>query len=103
MALPLLEQFTKQPGEAFPIAIEFAGRLPPGASLASGTATGRVAATLVTDNTILFSQTVIVDGTLAKVRVQNGTDGIQYKISFVVTLSDTSILEEDILMDVVDR
>ena len=103
MALPLLEEFTKQPVETFPIAIEFAGRLPPGASLASGTATGRVAATLATDNSILFSQTVTVDGTLAKVRVQNGTDGILYKISFVMTLSDNSILEEDVLMDVVNR
>ena len=46
MALQALAEFTKQPGEDFPIAIEFANRLPSGASLVSGTATGRNANTL---------------------------------------------------------
>lgn len=103
MALQALAEFTKQPGEDFPIAIEFANRLPSGASLVSGTATGRNANTLEVDNTILLSQVVTVDGTLAKVRIKAGANGTQYKITFVVTLTDASILEEDLLMNVMDR
>ena len=41
--------------------------------------------------------------TQAKVKVLGGVDGSQYKITFLVTLDDGSILEEDLLMNVKDR
>ena len=103
MALKPLEELNKQPAETYSIAIDFADRLPPGASLVSGTATGRIANTLAVDNTILLSQVVVVDGTLAKVRLQAGIHGTQYKISFLMTLTDAQTLEEDIMMNVMDR
>jgi hypothetical protein len=37
------------------------------------------------------------------VKVLGGVDGSQYKITFLVTLDDGSILEEDLLMNVTDR
>lgn len=103
MAEPLLESFDKQPGENFPFAVEFSGRLPAGLSLASGTVAAVVYSTGVTDNSVLNSLSATIVETQAIARVKAGTDGATYKITFTVTLSDGSILEEDVLMNVKDR
>lgn len=103
MAEPLLESFAKQPAETYPIGVEFSGQLPAGTAIVSGTVAGKNMATGLTDNTILANTTATISGTQAKVKVLGGTDGVQYKITFLVTLDDGSVLEEDILMNVADR
>lgn len=100
MAIP--EYFEKQSAEAYTIAIEFSGKLPSGATLSSGTVTAQNTTTGLTDNTVLGSTTATISGTQAKVKVQAGTNQVTYKITFTLTLSDASILEEDIRMKVVD-
>jgi hypothetical protein len=98
-----MKMFEKQPAESWPIAVEFSGKLPSGASLSSGTVSAIRTDTGATDNSVLASTTATIVGTQARVKVQSGTTGIDYKITFLVTLSDGSVLEEDVLMQVVGR
>lgn len=99
-----MKEFEKQPTENWPIAIEFKDKLPPGLSLVSGTVSAIRLDTGAPDNSVLASTTLAVSGTQALMRVQAGMSGIDYKISALVMLSDTtSVLEEDVLMHVVQR
>lgn len=93
-------RFSKQPAESYTIAVEFAGKLPSGASLASGTVSAVRLDTGATDNSVIASTTVTVVGTQARVKVQAGTSGLDYKITLLMTLSNGDILEEDVTMDV---
>jgi len=99
----LLEEFSKQPSEAYPIGVEFSGQLPAGTALVSGTVSAMNMTTGLTDNAVLGNTTATISGTQSKVKVQAGVDGVQYKITFLVTLDDGSILEEDLLMNVDER
>lgn len=55
------------------------------------------------DNSVIDSLTAVIVGTQVKVRVKAGTSWTTYKLTFVLTLSDCSILEEDLLMSVLER
>lgn len=98
-----MKEFEKQPAESYTIAVEFAGKLPSGASLASGTISAVRLDTGATDNSVLASTTATIVGTQARVKVQAGTSGIDYKITFLLTLSNGDLLEEDVLMRLVAR
>lgn len=93
-------QFLKQPNESYPIAIEFAGQLPAGASLVSGTVSAARLNTGATDNSVLATTTLTISGTQARVKVQAGEDGVDYRLTALVTLSTSDVLEEDVLMKV---
>lgn len=95
--------FTKQPSETYKIAIEFSERLPTGTALSSVVwsaeqiDTGSDATATVIDDV-----NGEVSGTQARVIVKAGTSGKAYKLTATVTLDDTSILEEDLIMAVVE-
>jgi hypothetical protein len=96
-----VEQFEKQPAEAYLIAIEWSGKLPIGASLFAGT----VEATLfpdigVVDNSVIANTLASVSGTQSIIKVQNGEHGRDYRITFLMTLDNGDLLEEDVLMQV---
>lgn len=95
-----MNTFQKQPAEAYTIAIEFLNKLPTGTTVASGTVAGFDIQAGATDNTILASTTATCTTTQARVKVQAGANNKDYKITFTCTLNDSSILEEDILMQV---
>ena len=99
-----MKEFEKQPAENWPIAFEFKDKLPPGLSLTSGTISAVRLDTGASDNTVLASTTLQISGTQAIMRVQAGTNGIDYKITAMVLLSDAvSVLEEDAVMHVLGR
>ena len=99
-----MREFDKQPSESWPIAIEFANKLPTGASLATGTVSAVRLDTGATDNSVLLSTTLSISGTRATFTVRNGTHGVDYKITAQVMLSTgAGPLEEDVLMKVIDR
>lgn len=98
-----MKSFEKQPGESYTIAVEFAGKLPSGASLLSGTVSAVRLDTGATDTSVLASTTATIVGTQARVKVQAGASGVDYKITFLLTLSNADLLEEDVLMHVVAR
>lgn len=92
--------FRKQPSETYPIAIDYTNRLPEGLTLSSGTVAALNVQTNLTDNTVLSSTTGTVSGSKLRAKVQAGVNGSDYKITFTATLSDSSILEDDITMQV---
>lgn len=98
-----MKTFEKQPSESWTFAVEFVGKLPAGASLASGTVSAIRLDTGATDNSVLASTTATIVGTQARVKVQAGTTGVEYKLTFLVTLSNSDLLEEDVIMQVVGR
>lgn len=92
--------FEKQPSESYTIEIEFLNRLPSGTTISSGTVSATDLSTSFFDNSVLASTTATISGTKAKAKVQAGTNGKNYKLTFLTTLSDSSILEEDVEMRV---
>lgn len=92
--------FTKRPGESYTIAIEYANRLPSGASLASGTVTATDLKLNVADSSVIASATATISGTQAKVKVQDGALGKDYAIVFKTTLNTGEDLEDVLLMKV---
>lgn len=87
----------KQPAEAYPIAFEYYNRLPFGLSLVSavGSAhntTDDVDATGI----ILFATTGTIVDTQARFKIQAGVTGKTYKLTCKATLSDSSILEDEV-------
>lgn len=97
-----MEQFDKQPAEAYVIAIEFAGtgKLPEGTSLFSATVQATRYPDLVVDNSVIANTLASISGTQALIKVLGGTHGNDYRITFMVTLSNLDLLEEDVLMEV---
>jgi hypothetical protein len=93
-------QFLKQPAETYTVAIEYAGKLPSGATIVSGTVAAVRLDTGATDNTVLASTTATISGTQVRAKVQAGTDGLDYRLTFAVTLSTGDLLEDDLVMKV---
>jgi hypothetical protein len=92
--------FTKQPLEGYLIAIEWAGKLPTGASLVSGSVQATRYPDMVTDNSVITNTLASVSGTQSIIKVQAGLHGRDYRITFLITLSNGDLLEEDVLMQV---
>ena len=95
-----MNTFEKQPDEAYIIAVEWAGKLPEGASLVSGTVQATRFPDLVTDNSVISNTLASVSGTQSLIRCQNGVHGRDYRITFLMTLSNGDVLEEDVVMQV---
>lgn len=90
--------FSKQPAEAYTIGLEFSGKLPTGVSLSSGTVAAYDPTGTDVSGTVLSGTTATITGTQARIKVLAGTHGIDYRLQFLVTLSNADVLEEDVLM-----
>ena len=94
---------TKQPSENYPLALQYYGNLPVGTSLSSAALS---AIDLLDDsdatNIVLASPTGTISGTQVLFRVQGGATGKNYKITCLATLSDGSILEDEITLTVTE-
>ena len=99
----MVRRFNKQPSETYTIAVDFVGALPVGETPFSGTVSARKYETGVTDNTVLSSTTATISGTQARIRVLGGTSGLVYRITFLVTLTNNDLLEEDVDMFVLSE
>lgn len=98
--------YRKKAAERWDVAVEFAGKLPTGATLASGvcTATQRDTGADVT-GTILNSGSATISGTKAIFHGKAGTSPTDYTITVTVTLTDpsASVLVEHVLLQVRDH
>ena len=92
--------FTKQPSETYTIGVPFAGKLPTGATVVSGTVVATDPAGADVSVTVLQSGTATIVANEARFRVKAGTHGTRYRITLVVTLDSSDVLEEDIDMTV---
>ena len=95
-----IEVFDKQPDEAYLIAIEWAGKLPVGASLVSGTVEATRYPDMVIDNSVISHTLAGVSGTQSIIKVLGGEHGRDYRVTFLMLLSNGDLLEEDVLMQV---
>ena len=96
-----METITKQPSEVITYGIDFTARMPSGSSLSSAVAS----AVFLGDgsnasSSVLTSETCTIASSVAKFTVQSGLNGGDYKITILATLSNSNILENDILMKV---
>ena len=83
-----IETFDKQPAEAYLIAIEWAGKLPVGAALVVGTVEATRFPDMVIDNSVIANTLASVTGTQSITKVQAGEHGRDYRITFMMTLSN---------------
>jgi hypothetical protein len=93
-------KFSKQPVETYVIGVPFAGKLPTGAAVVSGTVAATDPAGTDVTGTVLQSGTATIVANEARFRVKAGTHGTIYRIKLVVTLDTADVLEEDIEMTV---
>lgn len=98
-----MSNFTKQPAEKRTIAVEYLNELPSGVTVVSGTVAAVDGNGVDVASTVLTSTTATISGTQARAQVKAGTSGVDYKITFLTTLSNTDIWEDDILMQVRER
>lgn len=98
----MINVITKQPGEQYPVEVDFSasGKLPSGTTISSGTVKAEDSGSDVSGTVLGSTSATISGGNKARVVVKAGTDGKEYKITFTVTLSDGSKLEEEIFMRV---
>lgn len=96
-------EFSKQPAEAYTIGLEFSGKLPTGASPSSGVVAAFDPAGTDVSGTVLSGTTATISGTQARIKVIAGTHGVDYRLRFLVTLTNSDILEEDVLMRVEEQ
>lgn len=95
----LLESFTKHPSESYTKGINYAGLLPAGAAIASVSATATDTMTGADASaTVLGSPSF--SGDEALIPVQAGTDGRDYLITFLLTLDNSNVVADQILMQV---
>lgn len=96
-----MNEFHKQPGEVETTEVTFDQRMAIGETIATKTITA-VETKHDTDKTttVINSSTISLSNTSVYVKVKDGTDGIDYKITVIVTTSGGNTLEEDVLMRV---
>ena len=95
-----MNTFCKQPAEEYVFGVEFAGRLPAGATLSFGTITATDLSGADVTSTVLTTQTLTIAGTQARAKARAGNHGQDYRLRFVLTLNTGDVLEEDLLMQV---
>lgn len=93
-----MESFEKQPSEKYPIAFEYYGKLPLGVSLVEGEASAYNVTDSISAPEVLQTTNAVIDGTQAKIGIQDGADGKTYRITCRVILSDDSELEDEVEM-----
>lgn len=94
--------FDKQPARLKTYTLNLTKRLPSGTTISSAVTT----ATLVSDDTVVTGSVVVgnvVSGNNVNVQTKGGDDGVDYKITTVVTLSDNDTPEYDVTMKVRDE
>ena len=97
------DNFVKHPAETYPIGIDYTGKAPTGAVLASGV----WVATNLSDNSdatgsVFLSPAAVIDGDVAKVRIQSGTNGTTYRLELTATFNTGDVLHDNVFMHVHD-
>lgn len=102
MAEPiLLKKFVKQPAEKFAFAVEFSGRIPAGLTIATCSVVASVNGETASG---IIEGSPVIDETRVSAKIKGGTNGVTYKLTYTIVMSDSfTTLEEDILMEVIDR
>ena len=95
-----IAEIAKQPGEKRPFTVTYENRMPAGATVSSCAVSAVDLAVSATDNSVISGTTATVTTTTASIFVQAGTAYRSYEITFTATLSDTTVLIDNVLMQV---
>lgn len=100
--MALCGTFQKQVGESYNVEIDYTGRLPSGLTIASGTVSAIDMATQTDKSSLVLASTTatILGGLKAQAGVMSGIDKTDYRIEFILTLSDGSIIIDELMMEV---
>jgi hypothetical protein len=91
----------KQVAEKLTIALDWTTRLDTGVTVSSGTVSAkRLDTGADVTSTFLASSTLSVSGAKTSCTIQAGSDGVTYQLTYLLTLSNGNILEEDTLIEV---
>lgn len=98
-----MNKLNKTPNEQYTVELDFASKLPTGAALSSGVLSVREVKTgKVVSDALLVSTTATINADVAQATIKGGEVGRVYKLTYLVTLDNTDVLEEDVLVSVVD-
>lgn len=92
--------FEKQANEKIPKGIDYVGRLPTGATVQSVAVSAAIMPDLTDAAATVLEGIASVTTTRVTQMLKAGSDGKDYRITFLTTLSDGSQLEDDLLMQV---
>jgi hypothetical protein len=98
-----MNTFSKQPAETYTIRVDCTGKLPEATTLSTGTVALFNALGTDLSSTMLSNTIANIVDSEARVKVIGGTHGLEYRIRFLLTLSNADVLEEDVLMRVENR
>lgn len=91
--------FIKQPDEKFTISIDFNSNLESEETIDTYTIVVTEAGDIVAD---IIDSSASAEGYI-NIRVKNGTNNTDYKITVKITTSDENVYEEDVIMQVRDK
>jgi hypothetical protein len=92
-----MDVFEKQPSEKFVFSIDFSNNLSTNETITSKTITGYLNENDITSQ-IIDDSSIDDEGKIIYIKVMNGTNLIDYKITALVNTSDDNIFEKDVLM-----
>lgn len=98
-----MNTFSKQSSETYTIGVDFTGKLPTGATISSGTVSAKDQAGTDMTATVLSGTSATIMMNEARIKVLAGLHGQNYRIRFLITLSTSDLLEEDVLMRVANE
>lgn len=90
----------KKVSESFVIGLDFTGNLPSGVELDSGTASALDSSGASATASILLGTNLTIDSVnnIAKIKLKSGSAKGKFVVKFLVTLDNTDILEEEIII-----
>lgn len=95
--------FPKQPKEVFTIEFDFTERLATAETITSKTVSAiELKHNKSATSAVINSSTIAPLAKSVYVKVKNGIDGVNYKITVVVGTSGSNTLENDVIMEVYD-
>ena len=97
--------FIKQTDEIFPIAADFSDVLATGETIVTESCevTAYDSDDIDVSSTILVANSKDVLGSILLIKVQSGTDGKKYKITFKAVTSNSNLYELDVTMIIKDE
>ncbi len=96
----VIHRARKYPSEIFTIRLDFDGELPSGQTIASASLAAFKRSDGTSDDSILEDTTPTPTSTTVPVRLQAGSAGESYKILIAVTLSNSDVLYEIMIVSV---
>lgn len=92
----------KQPGENLPISVDFTLNMPTAGTISSCVCTSRNASTDVDTTATIVNSTATISGAVCTQFVHAGTTGDTHIVTFLATMSDGRVIEDEVILPIVE-